>query len=268
MEIYYYLSIFPTEALIASQLEPEDFSRYMAIGSRKGHQENIIFFAVEGEFEGDFDWEFARRKCVPHSDGRPKHSVYLSVYRVLEQIPVVAIGSLYLVTPDGKSLELSPQEHHEQERRQGHYVYHEQERRQGYYVYQEMCPIRPQIVSTLGPTDFVEYITTGEHKIFVPKIVFADLKIIDFDHPESHRDFGGIYDRKVAHLQDCVNSVTCRADKPCKTLDRSGSASFTYQAINHAIYFAERDSITKYTMKSREELREHHYYWAKAANIL
>ena len=256
MGIYYYVSIFPTEALVASQLEPEEFSSYMAIGSRKGHQENIIFFTVRSEFGTDFDWSFAREKCVPHSDGRPKHSVYLSVYRVLEQISTDVLGSLYLVTPDGQALELAPQ------------TYPEQDKSQDYFVYQELCPIRPQIVSTFDPYDFAAYITKGEHKIFVPRIVFADLKTIDFGDPESPRDFGGIYDRKVPHLQDCVDSVTSRTDKPCKTLDRSGSASFTYQAIDQGVYLADRESVTLYPMKSKEELRENHYYWAKAAYIL
>ena len=35
MSLHYYLSIFPTEALIASELEPDQFGAYMATGSKK-----------------------------------------------------------------------------------------------------------------------------------------------------------------------------------------------------------------------------------------
>ena len=34
----------------------------------------------------------------------PKRSVYLSAYRVLERVPLQAIGSLYLTTDDGRVL--------------------------------------------------------------------------------------------------------------------------------------------------------------------
>jgi hypothetical protein len=43
---------------------------------------------------------------VTQPDGKPKSSVYLSIYNVLARIPVSAIGKLYLVTDDGRTLEL------------------------------------------------------------------------------------------------------------------------------------------------------------------
>lgn len=33
-----------------------------------------------------------------HEDGAPKNSVYVATYRVLEHIPVSALGTLYVVT--------------------------------------------------------------------------------------------------------------------------------------------------------------------------
>ena len=106
MTTHYYLSLFPTEALIASQLEPEQFGSYMAIGSRKGSAEQIMFAELEPGFGTDFDWEFAQAKCIPHETGEPKNSLYLSVYRVLEHAPLDRIGALYLTTRDGRSLKL------------------------------------------------------------------------------------------------------------------------------------------------------------------
>ena len=59
------------------------------------------------EFGTYFDWDYAKKTCVPHSDGDPKHSVYLSIYRVLEHVPMDAIGNMYLVTRDGRSFSVS-----------------------------------------------------------------------------------------------------------------------------------------------------------------
>ena len=88
MDIYFYLTVYPMEAMIASQLAPEAFGAYMAIGDRKGSAESLMFFEVDGEGLGDsFDLEYARRRVVPHSDGHPKNSVYLSVYQALEATP-------------------------------------------------------------------------------------------------------------------------------------------------------------------------------------
>lgn len=43
---------------------------------------------------------------MPHPDGTPKNSVYISIYRVLEHIPTSALGKLYLSTAYGHTLGL------------------------------------------------------------------------------------------------------------------------------------------------------------------
>jgi hypothetical protein len=256
MPIYQYLSIFPMEALISSQLKPMAFGRYMAIGSRKGSHENFMFAAVKGEFGDYFDWEYAKKNCVPHADGQPKHSVYLSVYKVLENIPIEQIGSLYLATRDGEVLELPP----------GKYTASTEGL--GFHVYQELCPISPTVVSKLDPPGFARYLTGGEHKIHVPKIIFADLKVVDFENPERSGNLGGIYDRKVEHLKGCIAEVESKPSKINKTFDRSLSESFSYQVIDRGIYIADREKLCMYAMKSIDELASDYYYWAKSAYII
>lgn len=242
MSIYTYLSLFPMEALISSQLAPAEFGRYMAIGSRKGSHENFMFLSVNDGFGTHFDWEYAGRNCVPDSGGQPKHSVYLSVYRVLEHVPISEAGSLFLATRDGEVLELDP----------GRYAAPEAPAE--YHVYQELCPISPTVVSKLSPPEFARYLTSGENKIFVPKIVFADLKVVDFERPERSGNLGGIYDRKINHLKECIAEVRRRGAKMNKTFDRSLSESFSYQAINRGIYLADAETLRVYPMKSKEEL--------------
>jgi hypothetical protein len=256
MTIYYYLSVFPTEGLVASQLVPEDFSSYMAVGSKKGHKENLIFIEVREEFGDYFDWAYAKANCVPHRDGRPKHSVYLAVYRVLENVPLHMMGSLYLVTRDGKSLELTQ------------CAFENPRQDLEYYAYQELCPVRPLVVSTLNPRQFAEYLTSGDEKIYLPRIIFADLKMIDFTDLEYTGNIGCTYDGKIEHLKDCIDAVTSEQNKVTKTLDRSHVESFTYQAIKTGVYVSDRDNVCMYPMKTLDQLKEHHYYWAKSALIL
>ena len=110
MKNYLYLSLLP-EALIASNLSPEEFGGYFATGVFRRNCDQAIFFEIDPNFKSDY-LPVAKldELCKPHPDGRPHKSVYLSVYRVLEHIPMSAFRNLYLVTSDGKTLELSKSE--------------------------------------------------------------------------------------------------------------------------------------------------------------
>lgn len=255
MQTYYYLSVFPTQALIASQLEPRHFGSYMATGKKNGSFERIIFIEVEGEFGDYFDWEYSKERCVLHDDGRPKNSVWISVYRALEHTPLSAMKSMYLVTTDGRALELEKSEYGAPKNTQ-------------YYVYNELCPITPLVVSRLDPHDFAAYMTNPKVKVSVPKVIFADLKTIDLDNPVITGNIGATYDRNLDHFKDCVNAVLDDPNKMNKNVERSHSESFSYNIINRGIYVGEGDNLVFYPMPNIEELRQTHYDWARSAMIL
>ena len=257
MDVRYYVSLFPTEALIASQLEPKQFGTYMATGSKRGSAERIIFAEILHEFEGVFDWDYARRMCMPHSSGDPKHSVYLGVYRVFEHIPAVAVGSLYLTTRDGRTLEISRSEQRQPEVES-----------RAYYIYQELCPITPVIVSRLEPEAFGYHMTDADRKVYVPKMMFADLKTFDFEHPERSGNVASLYDRKIPHLMACIAAVTSDDGKIIKTLDRSHVESFSFQSVDRGFYLADGSSISAYPMPSADDLKSIDYDWGRSALIL
>lgn len=256
MAINYYLSIFPTEALIASQLPPEEFGSYMSIGSRKGSNENIIFCRLLGEFGSAFDWEYAHRRCVAHADGRPKNSLYLGVYRVIERVPLDRLDSMYLVTQDGRSLELRPE------------PYSGEAQPEPVYAYKELSPINPVVVSNLPPDAFARYLTGGQTPIQVPAIAFADLKMVDPDDPVNTGNVGSIYSNRLAHLKSCIETVTGPAAKATKTFNRSHTESFSYQVIRLGIFVADSQRVIRYPMPSPEVLRSRHYAWARSAQIV
>ena len=92
MDVHLYFSLLP-EALIASNLPPEKFGQYYSTGSSYKSKGQSMFFEVDPNFRSDyFDIDSAVSRCTPKADGTPKHSVYISVYRVLEHLPISALG--------------------------------------------------------------------------------------------------------------------------------------------------------------------------------
>jgi len=86
-----YLSMIP-EALIASQLSPEEFGVYYAVGSQKKARGQAIFCEIDPDFRTDeLPIEEGLARCVSHEDDSPKRSVYISVYRTLERVSLDAI---------------------------------------------------------------------------------------------------------------------------------------------------------------------------------
>ena len=254
MKTHFYLSLSPVEALIASQLEPLHFGQYMAIGAKNGSYERIMFLEIEGGFGDFFDWEYARERCIAHSDGSPKHSVWLGIYRVLEHTPLSAMGTLYLTTKDGRTLPIEKSTPRTPPSR-------------SYYVYQELCPLTPLVVSVLPPARFAESLISTTNPVSVPAVVFSDLKVIDFDNPEATGNIGGLYDHNIDHLKACVHDVTTKKDKPNKNVERS-VGSFSYQIIRDGTYIAGKEGLIEYTMPSVEVIRRDHYDWGRSALIL
>src|SRR5690606_13556417 len=146
MTVHLYLSLIP-EALIASMLPPEEFAVYYTVGYTKRRRGQAMFVELDPNFRHDFfRIEEGIARCVPHEDGRPKKSVYIATYRVLEHSPLTDVNTLYLVTRYGQSLRLS---------RSDDYV----QGQNGLYMYQEIAPVSPLVVSSLDPVDFYRFLT-------------------------------------------------------------------------------------------------------------
>ncbi|MFA7173167.1 MAG: hypothetical protein WC340_07090 [Kiritimatiellia bacterium] len=254
--IHYYLTVSPVEALIASQLTPEAFGCYMAVGYRKGSAEQLIFAEVEGGFGDYFDWEFAKEKCVSHPNGDPKCTSYLSIYRVLEHIPLQYMKSLFLTTQDGRTLELTKAE------------YVATEDWKGCALYKELCPITPLVASRLAPGDFAKYLVDDTHKIQLPAIMFADIRILEQNNLRDSGNVGTVSKMELDHIHDCLGQVALSGDKPTKTVDRSFCGKFTYQTIATGIYAADSSGIIFYPMPDAETLKRDNYDWGRSAYIL
>lgn len=143
MSKYIYLSITP-EALIGSMLPPVEFGAYMATGTKKSNKGQAIFFEVDlDQINKLIDMEYLERRCVRQPDGTPKHSVYLSVYKVLEIIPIKALKNLYLTTDHGIVLELKPSKYDVA-----------LEGKNALHLYQELCPVTPRLSARIHLPNF------------------------------------------------------------------------------------------------------------------
>jgi hypothetical protein len=254
MDVHLYLSMIP-EALIASMLTPEEFGVYYAVGTLKKSRGQAIFFEVDPSFRHDyFDIEEGVRRCVPHEDGRPKASIYISVYRALEHVPLDAVQKLYLVTQDGRGLGLEPSAEFPEERDELH-------------LYQEIAPVHPLVVSSLGPHDF--YNLTVKHPtslISLPAICFAELRLGELADDPARGAVRDLPYSNIAHLRQCLVDLSTKIVH-AKMVNRVHSASFPYRTIKSGVFVGNRERLVYFPLPPQEELRAKHYRWWRSANM-
>lgn len=254
MTKYLYLSLFP-EALIASMLPPEEFGSYYAVGSHKKTRGQAMFIEIDPDYRHEFlriDHGF--ELCVPHVDGRPKKSVYVSTYRVLEHVPLHVMKKLYLVSAYGEVLGLdsSPDI---------------PEASEGAHMYQEISPVQPLIVTSLGPRKFHAMITMDEESlIHLPIIVFVELQLGEL---ATDPEFGAVHDLPytfIHHLRECLMELD-QKDPPTKMVNRVQPVEFPYRMIKSGLYVGDTHSLLYFPLPSREELRSKYYRWWRSANL-
>ena len=249
MRRYLYFSMSP-ESLVASQLPPEEFGRYLAVGTKKSANDQAMFFELKEGFEStEFDFRLVSQRCVPHPDGRPKHSLYLAIYRVLERLPLEALGSLWLVTVRGQVLELKASVEPPQ-------------LSDNFYLYQELCPVHPLIASELNPPEFVHFITDPGKPLFVPRICFTDIDLGDLaSDPRQGTPRELYYPDRFWHLRECLLELQAHEHKRTKTVDRLHPQQFPYHCIKTGVYVGDQHEMLFYPFPSRADLEGQYYYW-------
>ncbi len=254
MDYHLYLSLMP-EALIASMLNPEDFASYYALGGHGKTQGQAVFIELDPEFRSDFlPVEEGLVRCVPHSDGNPKRSVYISIYQVLEHVPASAMRDLYFVTKDGHALRVSPIVSTVNE--------------SGLHYYQELAPVRPAVVSTLGPGDFFAFLMdSSEGFKGLPAIAFVELRLGELSlNPEKGSSHDLPYEN-MEHLRMCLSEIKTKK-VTSKILDRNSSGLFLYRMVRNGIFVgSQKEGLFLYGMPPSAQLREKYYSWWRSANM-
>ena len=253
METYLYLLLFP-ESLVMSMLGPSEFGAYLATGTKKRAREQAMYFELNSGFGSDyFDLEKASKSCVPHEDGRPKHSVYVSTYRVLEHVPLSAIGDLWLVTRDGRGLALQHSEAPEECEGQ-------------YHLYQELCPVHPLIASRMNVRDFNNFITNPEVTVSVPRICFVEMDLADLANEPSDGNAKNLPYNNIGHIRDCLIELSTKG-KMTKTINRIQHEHVPYRCVKKGFFVGDQTSILYYPFPSLEDMQKHHHYWWRSAEL-
>lgn len=254
MAVHLYLSMIP-EALIASMLTPEEFGVYYSVGSTKKARGQAIFFEIDPDFRHDyFRIEEGIRRCVPHEDGSPKRSIYISVYRVLEHIPLDAIQRLHLVTQDGRVLGLESSTELPEDT-------------VGLHLYQEIAPVHPLVVSTLGPREFYDLIVkTPTSLLSLPAICFVELRLGELATDPERGDVRDLPYSNIGHLRQCLMDLRTKTVHT-KMVNRIQPASFPYRTIKSGIFVGNEEGLLCFPLPSPEELRAKYYRWWRSANM-
>ncbi len=253
MKKYIYLTIAP-EALIGSMLPPADFGCYMATGTKKSNKSQVIFFEIDyQQVEKLINVEYLNRKCVPKPDGLPKSSVYLSIYRVLENIPLTALIDLYLTTDTGKVLQLKKETYNAVSASS-----------KKMFLYQELCPVNPQVASNLPPHEFLKVLTDGSLQIRVPKLFFVDLKLgelaIDpLSGSAEHLPYGNI-----SHLRDCLEIIKTEEMKLMKTVQRAYNGNLLYRTVDTGFFIGAGNDMVFYPYPTMAEIEKLNYEFFRA----
>ncbi|RPF28743.1 hypothetical protein [Georgenia muralis] len=255
MQTYLYFSLVP-EALIASQLPPEKFGQYYATGYGYKSKGQALFFDVDPVRLGDFfDLEAAFERCVAHPDGRPKSSVYVSTYRVLEHVPVDALGSLHLTTAYGATLELGRSADLPPAG-------------DGLHLYKELAPVTSLVVSDQDPRTFYEGITVQPSKfVRFPGLAFVELELGELASDPARGHVADLPYPNLHHLREALLEVS-QPDKSTKMVERVPSGEFTYRTVKDGsgFYFGNGTDLAFYPMPSHHDLRQDHPLWWRSAN--
>jgi len=255
VQIRYYMICSRFEALVASHLDPEAFGTYMAVGTRKLSSGHVLFFEIDpgfARYTDQFKVDDIETRCAPHLDGSPKRSKYISVYRVMEFLPLQVFGALYLTTPDGRVLRLDETS------------YDENRDRMSPNLYLELCPLVPMVVSFLPPGPFVRAMTDRRHPVNAPRLFFADLLL---DRDKTGHLAGSLPYPHPLHIEDCITELEHAEDgKPTKTVFRAPDLHGLFRAIRRGLFLGDQTGLKFYKFPPREELEVRHRRWWQSAS--
>ena len=247
-----YLSLIP-EALIASQLEPQEFGSYYAVGKKVHVFGEAMFFEVDPSFRSDdFPFKLADERCVTQPNGAPKSSVYLGIYDVLARVPVSALGNLYLVTDDGRTLGLekapyAPDTEHP------------------LHLYQEFCPITPLVASRLEPEAFCHSISDPNKPVRVPRIVFSEQRLGELSVDPGHGNADDLPYPAIRHLRDVLLDFQHNT-KDSKLVLKQVKQGVFFRTLT-GFYVGDHTDFAYYRFPTKDEMERDHYDWWRSAQV-
>jgi len=254
-EKHLYMIVFPINALVASQLKPGEFAEHYTVGSAKHFRGKVIFAEVDIAFRHPyFDIDHYLSLTVPRVDGHPKKTKFISSYAVLEHVDFKALKNLYLVTADGKALEI-PAKPYTAANEPGLVR-----------IYQEIAPLTNLVASTLDQRAFGKYITSETKSKGAPKICFTQYEFNVEEFMEKNRNREMIYspipENNPARLYEYLLELKAHPNKKTKTINLSTTLlEASFALIRHGFWFAAGNDLHFYPMPTPDELQNKYYDW-------
>jgi len=250
MKKYFYLVTTP-ESLIVSHLSPLEFGNYLSVGTHKNIHGQNIFFEIDPEKMKNLPTDYIEKKLVPYPNGEPKRSVFLSIYRCLENTPLAALKNLYLSTDDGKVLEIPSAHFEETESDDTH-------------LYQQFNPISTRVASKLTPEKFIQFLTDTSKPVSAPKLFIAELLLNELAN-DPYAPLNNLPYPNPNNLRECLIKLNNTKGKGTKTVLRFLQGDLNFRTIKTGFFIGEHDRFLFYPFPGINELEGKHYTWWRSA---
>jgi hypothetical protein len=251
-----YMVVFPINALVASQLAPDQFAEHYTIGSSKHFRGKVIFAEIDINYRDPyFKIDHYLGLTVPHEDGTPKRTKFVKSYGVIEHIDFKALKDLYLVLPNGKCLPLKQQ------------PYTAVNEPGLVRVYQGITPLTAMVASTLDQRSFAKYLAQSESK-GAPSFCFTqyEFNVEEFLKQNANREMmhSPFPDTNPRRLYEYIMELRGHPEKQTKTVSlNSAFGETSFSLIRHGFWFATKGETLFFPMPSQEQLNNEYYYWWK-----
>ena len=256
MESHLYLSLIP-EALILSQLTPAEFGRYIATGSKRQIEGPAVFIEIDLNTDLEvFRVKEALERCVPHSDGSPRRSVYVAIHNVLGRVPYDAMTCAYLTTPAGATLALPP----------GDWTAREDS--EANFLYQELGPVYPRVASQLRPKAFCDAVTDTSAFVSLPAIAFLDLNIGGLAYNPERLDVPGTLYSVSDHIRECFGSLANKVGRPTKIVNRGLRPDLLFYLVRSGLFVGGGGEMKYFPLPDSDTLESEHYLWWHSAQAM
>lgn len=254
-----YAIMYPNQALVASQLGPEDFGKHYSVGTKRYYSGKMLFVEVDVNYRNEyFELDKYLGETVEHEDGSPKHTKFVSSYRVLEHLELSALGSLYAGTVSGETLKIEGQD------------YEPIQEPGRVRIIQELNPIQMLAATTYDHRALGKYLTDPKNPKGAPKLFFTqydldvDLFLEAWDrNPLMAAPIPGVHPQKLKIVLEQLLSNS--AESTVSIGLQSVFNEVQYSQVRHGFFLASGDDLRFYPLPSQAVLERQHYAWWKSS---
>ena len=256
MTNHLYAILFPSTALVGSQLDPIEFGKHFISGSSKYYAGKLIFVEIDVDYRHPFlKIDQMLKALTPHEDGSPRATKYVSTYRVLEHLDFDAFQDLHITTPEGYTLSLKTGA-------QG------PERQPGLVrAYAEINPVSMMLLSDLSFSEFGRYITNPNTRVGAPVMMFTQ---VEMDPEEFLREYeenpllsSPIPDIHPSVLMKSILELKNNPEKHTKGLSpASPLGKIGFKNLRHGFMFSSQDKCRFYPMPDSKVIEQSNFkFW-------